>query len=887
MLPADSPDRIGRYELHGLLARGGMGRLYLARDPNTGRLVIIKLMDATLDSAELRDRFDREARSLASLNHAAIIHIYDYGDYQASPFIAMEYVRGETMEEKIKRRAQMTVPQKLRLLGELCAGLGHAHSAGIIHRDVKPANLMVDLDDHLKILDFGIARVADSNLTRMVDPSGGMGPTQIGTLGYMSPEQTQGKPIDARTDVFAVGAVAYELLSGVPAFTGATARDLEASVLRAQPLPLTTRVQGLDPEIDAIVRTALSRDPNDRYKDAAALGLVFERCRTRLDPAGTQSAPRSAGSTSASPQASVRAGAAYVRAAAAYKEQALDLARRCALEALAEDTAHTGARALLTRLDQGRVAAGATRAASPAPPAPSPFWDSPSPSQPGPAFGGTMASPSSASLDPTVLIAAPKLPAQHAPVEPTVIIRRDQLPPLGGRPDETVSMPTPDLLRPTVAASSVPPPAPSPGGSKRKDSGGMLGALSGLFAGKKASAPSSSAPRAKKDFPVPPVVFMAVGAVLVAALLVWGGIVLSRSFFTSGLTLTVNKPAGGTLVGAGLECGTRGSDCSTTLESGASVEFQGVADTGYLFTGFTGDCAPSGRMMMTRAQTCGATFEQVSSGANTGGPSWTLTIAKPTGGTIVAAGGVLCGSLGANCSATIPDGAPVNLHVEPDSGFALVAYTGDCAPNGETTMSAARSCSATFAPTGAKAEPVSAPPALPRKGGTGVNVAIAQPAVPAPAPVAPAPAAEPTAPAAPIPTQQATKVEAAISPEEHARKEISDLVVSYCTELESLSPDRVDKLFHVRQDEFRNDVKQYRTLRCSTDVEKLKFPVLQINGAGGAGSAQAQFDMKQEIQMKSGGAPKVIETIVTAYLSRPSQRDAWLMDRVLHRPKPK
>ncbi|MGC4085958.1 MAG: serine/threonine-protein kinase [Vicinamibacterales bacterium] len=326
MLPADSPDRIGRYELHGLLARGGMGRLYLARDPNTGRLVVIKLMDATLDSAELRDRFDREARSLASLSHPNIIHIYDYGDFKDSPFIAMEFVRGETLEERIKRRSTMTVPHKLRLLTELCSGLAHAHEAGIIHRDVKPANLMVDLDERLRILDFGIARVADSNLTRMINPSEGFGPTQIGTLGYMSPEQTQGGEIDRRTDVFAVGAVAYELFSYVPAFTGATTRELEASVLRAQPMPLTTRVPGLDPEIDAIVRTALSRDPKDRYKDAAALGQALERCRARLDPVGAQSMPaRSAhAAPAAGASASVRAGSAYVRAVAAFKEQATD-----------------------------------------------------------------------------------------------------------------------------------------------------------------------------------------------------------------------------------------------------------------------------------------------------------------------------------------------------------------------------------------------------------------------------------------------------------------------------------------------------------------------------------------------------------------------------------
>jgi len=140
--------------------------VYLARDPNTNRLVVVKLLSATLDSTNLRERFEREARTLASLNHPNVVHIYDYGDVDDTPFIVIEYVRGETLAEKIRRRAPMSVAHKLKLMAELCAGLAHAHAAGIIHRDVKPGNLMVDQDNRLKLLDFGIARVGDSNLTR-------------------------------------------------------------------------------------------------------------------------------------------------------------------------------------------------------------------------------------------------------------------------------------------------------------------------------------------------------------------------------------------------------------------------------------------------------------------------------------------------------------------------------------------------------------------------------------------------------------------------------------------------------------------------------------------------------------------------------------------------
>ena len=155
------PTHIGRYEIKSLIGRGGMGDLYLAFDPNTNRLVALKLLNATLDSDELRQRFAREARALAALNHTNIVNIYDTGEFEDSPFIVMEYVRGETLAEMIKRKAALSVSQKLKLMAELCAGLAQAHEAGIIHRDIKPANLMVDQQGRLKILDFGIARVAE------------------------------------------------------------------------------------------------------------------------------------------------------------------------------------------------------------------------------------------------------------------------------------------------------------------------------------------------------------------------------------------------------------------------------------------------------------------------------------------------------------------------------------------------------------------------------------------------------------------------------------------------------------------------------------------------------------------------------------------------------
>src|SRR3954468_23624958 len=296
------PTRIGRYEIKSLIGRGGMGDLYLANDPNTNRLVSIKVLNGTLDSSELRERFAREARALAALNHPNIVNIYDSGDYDGSPFIVMEYVRGKTLDELIKHRSPMSVPQKLKLIAELCAGLGHAHEAGIIHRDIKPANLMVDQQGHLKILDFGIARVAESSKTRV-----GLPLTQvdmmIGTPGYMSPEQIEGGEVDHRSDIFAAGAVAYELLSYDEAFAGANTKAIERRVLQGQPAPLATLVPGLDSEVDEIVMRAMKREPDKRYQDAATFERALERLRGRLGsqgaPAGVRPSPSSGARASA------------------------------------------------------------------------------------------------------------------------------------------------------------------------------------------------------------------------------------------------------------------------------------------------------------------------------------------------------------------------------------------------------------------------------------------------------------------------------------------------------------------------------------------------------------------------------------------------------------
>ncbi len=267
----------------------------------------------------------------------------------------MEYVRGETLAETIRRRAPIPLGEKLRLLSELCAGLAHAHDAGIIHRDIKPVNLVVDLNGRLKILDFGIARL-DADATAR-DGQLTLAATRIGTPGYMSPEQLETGEVDARSDVFAVGAVAYELISGHEAFAGATTTQIERKVIGEQPVPLVSAVPGLDPAIAAIISSALEKDVRQRCQSAAELGDGFDRVRSQL-PDGDRSShqtpqpPRASGEKK--PRRERAADAAYERATTAYREGAEECARRFAMEAIAEQPEHAGARHLLLELGRFR-----------------------------------------------------------------------------------------------------------------------------------------------------------------------------------------------------------------------------------------------------------------------------------------------------------------------------------------------------------------------------------------------------------------------------------------------------------------------------------------------------------------------------------------------------
>lgn len=265
---------IGRYRVLGLIAHGGMGSLYLARDPAIGRTIAIKLLREEFDDEAARERFAREARSTGHLRHPNIVTVFDVGEHGHRPFIAMEYVPGETLAQLIRRRAPLSIVDRLAILEDLCAGLHFAHAAGIVHRDIKPANVILDVSGIIKILDFGLARASDSAITNAGD--------QLGTLNYMSPEQVVGAPLDHRSDVYAVGVVAYELMSYTKAFPGTMHDGTMYRILNTQPAPLETVMPGLDPEIARIIERAIQKEPERRYQNADRLREDLAALRQRL-----------------------------------------------------------------------------------------------------------------------------------------------------------------------------------------------------------------------------------------------------------------------------------------------------------------------------------------------------------------------------------------------------------------------------------------------------------------------------------------------------------------------------------------------------------------------------------------------------------------------------
>ncbi|GAB3133779.1 Stk1 family PASTA domain-containing Ser/Thr kinase [Tsukamurella serpentis] len=266
------PRRINdRYDLGETLGFGGMSEVHLARDTRLSRDVAIKILRADLArDPSFYERFRREAQNAASLNHPTIVQVYDTGEAQTPagplPYIVMEYVDGETLRDVLRRDGTIAPQAAMTWMADVCAALDFSHRNGIVHRDMKPANVMLTHSGEIKVMDFGIARA-------MSDPSAGMTQTAavIGTAQYLSPEQARGDSVDARSDVYAAGCVLFELLTGQPPFTGDTPVSVAYQHVREDPPTPSSILDTVPPELDSITLKALSKNPANRYQTAGEM----------------------------------------------------------------------------------------------------------------------------------------------------------------------------------------------------------------------------------------------------------------------------------------------------------------------------------------------------------------------------------------------------------------------------------------------------------------------------------------------------------------------------------------------------------------------------------------------------------------------------------------
>lgn len=580
-----------------------------------------------------------------------------------------------------------------------------------------------------------------------------------------------------------------------------------------------------------------------------------------------------------------RADAAYEKALAAYQEKSFEVARRWVVEALAHNRQHAGARTLLGRLDAARNAA-------------SPFH--------APAASEVV------STDPTILISRAAAPVPTSePIEPTVMVRRDDpryrmtdtdprvsLPPLG--PPRTNAHP---VSEPTIIAQSKPRAAAS--GQKTFSIGSALQSLGErLQRSKTRRPPSPSRTRSSGSVMSQPATrgaLLAIATVVVGALLVWGLFLAVRWMWPAGQVLTINKPTGGTITGAGIECGSHGNRCSTTVTTGEPIELSTDPDKGFVWTAFTGDCAPTGRLSMTGPKTCGATFGPVVSSLPTP-VTFRLTITKPEGGTIVVAGGIMCGTNGSTCSADLPSGVPVDLTASADDGYQFDQFNGDCPSTGKTMMTSEKTCGAIFIRTAA---PINRGPAVvPATGLSTPRAPRQSPSATNPAPATQTAQSNPqqqpsnaqTSPSGnsdgktlppivtPPPTGPDGPAKAAKSADDHAKDEILLLVKNYCTARETLKADKIRPFFHLDNERaLKEGLKEYKSLKCNMTSP----PEYDRLDSSAAGAAQFKVGLKEIVKMASGGAPQTLDLIVTMVVSRKDFQSEWRIDRLTAEEKPK
>jgi Tol biopolymer transport system component len=282
--------RLGPYEIVGLLGSGGMGEVYRAKDERLKREVAIKVLPASLsgDADRLR-RFEQEAQAAGGLNHPNITAVHDFGTHEEAPYIVTELLEGETLRARLSGGA-LSPRKAIDYAGQIARGLAAAHEKGIVHRDLKPENLFLTKDGRVKILDFGLAKLTQSEAasgaqTNLPTAAGTEPGVVMGTLGYMSPEQVKGRPADARSDIFAFGAILYEMLSGARAFHGPSSAETMSAILREDPPDLSATNRSIPPGLERIVRHCLEKNPEERFFSARDLAFDLEALSGLSGPA--------------------------------------------------------------------------------------------------------------------------------------------------------------------------------------------------------------------------------------------------------------------------------------------------------------------------------------------------------------------------------------------------------------------------------------------------------------------------------------------------------------------------------------------------------------------------------------------------------------------------